>query len=131
MQYVNCHVFLSGDRNHSVALNNISVAEVVVLRHLHGSDAVHDIEPTVSRKANHNQVMDQLLSRYSTRARDIRETIFPGASPQLPTTLNHIGIDRADVKSRRAAKKEAEAETEEADESADESESEDANELTG
>src|SRR3546814_6298215 len=53
MQRVDCQVRLSGKLTHTVGKKNISVAEIVALRAIHGADAVVDVQPKANDKTPH------------------------------------------------------------------------------
>src|SRR3546814_1304686 len=60
MQRVDCQVRLSGKLTHTVGKKNISVAEIVALRAIHGADAVVDVQPKANDKTPHAAEMDHL-----------------------------------------------------------------------
>lgn len=90
MQHCRCKVFLDGDRNHEVLMADVTVAEIVVLRAVHGGDAVTDIQPTRMTKTNHAEEFARLQHRYDRKQVKVAE-LFPGANPKLPVNMKDIG----------------------------------------
>lgn len=114
MQHVKCYVYLGGDRNHSVLLESVSVAEVVVLRALHGDDAVFGITRTEMKKTPIKDELDRLRVKYDPSGITdgglrIVERLFPGSNPKaVPINLSDIG-DFADEADEADARAQAEA----------------------
>lgn len=95
MQYVDCVVRLSGDINFQVPKHDISVAEVALLRAMHGGeDGVVNITPTRKGPDSPAAVKRRMLVRYiNTGGAELIEKLFPGMSPRLPETLADIGLE--------------------------------------
>lgn len=110
MQYVKCQVYLGGDRNHSVTMPNVSVAEVVVLRALHGDDSVYGIQRTKMHKTPIKEELERLRMKYDPSGITeggirIVERLFPGSNPKaVPVNLSDIGdfADEDEEADRRA-----------------------------
>lgn len=121
MQLCDVDVCLAGDRNHVVPKRNVSVAELEVLRAIHGEDAIQNIKPRGNQRVSTAEELDRLRRKYrgnvATEAglsRGIVDQIFRGPRPSLPTTLNDIGLDfKGDEKPSRSKKKETAEATEE------------------
>ena len=104
MQLVNCDVSLASDRNHVVRKLGITVAEVDVLRAVHGSDAVRGIQPTRTVSVADEKILADLRRRYRRRmpalpgegSKCIVDAVFTGPRPKLPKTLADIGVHRMD-----------------------------------
>jgi hypothetical protein len=118
LQKANCIVRLGGDLSNAVPKLGVTPAEILILRFIHGDDAVVDVRPTeFDKKVRMEQEVDRLARRYdagsnfvSTPGEDrdrksIIETLFPGAIKRLPLTLEEIGIDSG--KAPRAGKAKA------------------------
>lgn len=90
MQTANCNVRLMGDMNNEIAKSGVTVAEIVVLRTIHGSDSVVKIAGTGNDKRPHAAELERLKGLYGDK---IVEAAFPGAAPQLPVNFKDIGID--------------------------------------
>lgn len=89
MQRANCTLRLSGDLGNTVRKLNVSVAEIAVLRSIHGVSSVVDVSPTTNDKTPHAREKRRLAKIYG----DERiEKTFPGAFPTLPKTFGDIGL---------------------------------------
>src|SRR3546814_19686114 len=91
MQRVDCQVRLSGKLTHTVGKKNISVAEIVALRAIHGADAVVDVQPKANDKTPHAAELDHLRKTYGDK---VLQALFPGHSPRVPVSPNDVGLDR-------------------------------------
>jgi hypothetical protein len=91
MQRCTVTVRLSGDLNNTVRKSNVSPAEIVILREIHGGvDAVVDIQPNGMDKMPHRQERDRLEVIYGG---PLVEKIFPGKFAPLPVSLKDIDVD--------------------------------------
>lgn len=93
MQVVNCSVRLGSNLNSVVRKYNVTVAEIVVLRTIHGADSVVSIQRVLQDKRAKLEEVERLSAIYGPV---VRKAVFPGANPTLPVTLEDIGIDPAD-----------------------------------
>jgi len=99
MQHCSCNVTLNGDRNHLVHLEDVTVAEIEILRAIHGQHSVIDIEPTYT--ANATDELERLRRKYRRRVQtsaqqpqgNIVDMIYRGPRPSVPTVLADIGLD--------------------------------------
>jgi hypothetical protein len=96
MQHASCTVALNGDITYTVHKPDVTVAEIAVLRAIHGADAVRDIQPTYMDKRPHAEERERLTLEYNS-AKDhddvlIVSKVFPSFS-QLPVTLKDIGVE--------------------------------------
>lgn len=99
MQLANVQVAIGGDRGNTVTRYRVTPAEIAVLRVIHGSDAVYDVDPlnrSVDR-ASHVE-RDRLMVAYG-KSEDGQaisapavEKLFPGMGANLPTRLDQVGI---------------------------------------
>ncbi|WPZ36707.1 hypothetical protein T8K17_11230 [Thalassobaculum sp. OXR-137] len=98
MELYNATVLHGGRLEMAIPKNNLTVPEIAILRHLHGSDAVKEIHPCGSTKRQHTMELDRLRHLYQKRLADGPhpiEELWPGTQQQnLPTTLSDIGIGR-------------------------------------
>lgn len=92
MQHVKCSVYLGGDYNHKVFLPDVTVAEVVVLRAIHGDDAVVEIQPTRMLRGDSHEAERERLRRTYNRRDKVVDRVFPGAKADLPVNLKDIGV---------------------------------------
>lgn len=106
MQKCSVVVRLNGSLLNTVPKVNVTPAEILILQHLHGGDAVVDIRPTeFDKKVRQEQEYDRLSRAYDRPAggfadapgaddeKSIMQKLFPGALKRLPLTLEEIGID--------------------------------------
>jgi hypothetical protein len=99
MQYVSCKVLLGGDRNFAIPKPLVSVAEVIVLRALHGGDdAVVDIVPIGQRSVRLRDELVRLIGVYGQRpeAREVVERVFANAHIRGITTLGDLTPDQVE-----------------------------------
>ena len=89
MQRCTCTVRLGGDLGNTVELTGVSPAEVLILRHVHGDDAVVGFRPGGNDRG---QVVDE-RGRLTAKYRGKLKEVFPGASAKLPDSFKDIGID--------------------------------------
>jgi hypothetical protein len=108
MQIVNCSVHLSGDLRNTVHKRGVTVAEIVVLRNIHGGDAVTSIQPVKNDRRSHALELDRLRSIYNRRDQVV-DQLFPGANPKLPTNLKDIGVDHNGATVEEPEEEEAQA----------------------
>lgn len=102
MQLCNVTLRLAGSLLHTVPKTDITPAEILVLQHIHGSDAVVDVRPTRQLKnPRHADIYEKLATDYDRAAsasapgddsKSILASLFPGAIKRLPTTLKEIGL---------------------------------------
>lgn len=89
MQRVNCTVRLSGDTGNTVLKSDVTVAEVAVLRSIHGNESVVDIKPVRQCKTPHREERDRLSLIYGAPR---VAALFPGMIPRLPVSLDDIAL---------------------------------------
>lgn len=119
MQLSNVMLRLGGSLLHTVQKTNVTPAEILVLQHIHGTDAVVDIRPTkFDKNRGHGPEFERLANLYDAAASAsapgeeagaILTKLFPGAIKKLPRTLKEIGLG-AYEKPEPAAKVEPEPE---------------------
>lgn len=90
MQVANCHVRLAGDINNEIFKAAVTPAEVLVLRRIHGNDAVVKFEPVKQDKRPHANEFDRLKITYGDK---VVIEAFPGSMATLPVNFKDIGID--------------------------------------
>jgi hypothetical protein len=90
MQRCTVMVRLGGNLLSQVERTGVSPAEILVLRHIHGVDAVSIVrgEGNDRGRQDVNEV-DRLSQRYKAAFREVF-----GLNPKLPNTLADIGIDK-------------------------------------
>lgn len=98
MQHCSCFVFLGGELTSSVWKADVTVAEIALLRAIHGDDAITTIVPTYKAAVKSADELDRLrviygASNVSKEGKRLVDDIYPGRAPQLPTTLADIDVD--------------------------------------
>lgn len=99
MQLANCNVRLGGDLNNEVFKAQVTPPEILLLKAIHGADAVVKVQPTGMDKRQHHAEFDRLKKEYGEK---LVLGVFPGASPNLPVHLKDIGIDAYSEKPARS-----------------------------
>ena len=96
MQRFKCTVKLAGSVQHVVTNKGpITVAEIAVLRRIHGDDAVSDFAYVDNIKVNANEERERLRLLYDTAALGDSEPVVDqcfGVMGPLPQSLSDIGI---------------------------------------
>ncbi len=113
MQFCDVEVCLAGDRNHVVPRRGVTVAEIEILRVIHGPDAVQNIQPRGNKNVSVAAELDRLRRKYRNNvateaglSRGVVDQVFRGPRPSLPTSLKDIGLDfKGDEKPSRSKKK--------------------------
>lgn len=105
MQRANCKVRIGGNLGMVCPKENVTPAEIVVLKAIHGEDAVIEIESTKMDKTGHADELNRLRDEYTVRLDGSGELLvdklFPGARPQLPVTLKDIGVEAGAAKPKK------------------------------
>lgn len=102
MQIANCFVRLSGDINNEVFKGGVTPPEVVMLRAIHGTDAVIKIQPKHQDRRPHAEEIDRLKREYGDRR---FAEVFPGSYVNLPVNFSDIGVTfELDDKPKRSRK---------------------------
>lgn len=99
MQFARCMVRLSGDAGTVIAKAPVSPAEVLLLRAIHGPDAVENLKLMPGNdRAPHGEEMARLRELYTAQDESgfIVNRLFPGANPRLPVKFSDVGIDLGD-----------------------------------
>lgn len=91
MQICNCSVAVGGEAGMTVYKERVTVAEMAILRAVHGEDAVRNIEVIADEKIDSNEERARLASIYKNPEGIVRNTF--GAVGPLPKTLEDAGID--------------------------------------
>jgi hypothetical protein len=89
MQIALAEILLNGNLQHSV-VRVVSAPEVIVLRDIHGNDAVINVSDVSSVKRSNNEELDRLKLYYTP---DVVAKAFPGSMPKIPSTFSEVGID--------------------------------------
>lgn len=97
MQLVNALVSLGGDTRNTVPKTAITIAEVQVLRAIHGDDAVHDITPLGRSVKNFRwrEEVARLAGIYAGRDpenRPVVATLFAGGASSMYETIEDLDL---------------------------------------
>lgn len=97
MQLAECVVRIAGDIQNTVKKYKVTPAEMLVLRRLHGDDAVVETKITGSKKISNKEELDRIKEIYVDRfgssnpdRPNVVKELFPGASPNLPQEFSEI-----------------------------------------
>lgn len=95
MQNCDCLVNVGGEVRTEVPKTGVTPAEIAVLRHIHGNDAVTNIQKRKMGKRAHKDELQRLKDAYGKEAVD---TIFgTGFNIRLPVKLEEIGPVGEDI----------------------------------
>lgn len=96
MQVCDVTLLHGGRQEMTIRKRRVSVAEIQVLRRLHGQDAVKEITPIGTSKQPHGQELRRLNALYPAKKdeKGVVEELFPGHAPKLPVTLEDIGVGK-------------------------------------
>lgn len=96
MQIANVQVALGGDQGNRVPKYGVTPAEIVVLRAIHGTESVIEIEPAGEVTRPHAVEKSRLMEVYGgAKDEDNRPhvvNVFPGIGAQLPLTLADLAL---------------------------------------
>jgi hypothetical protein len=111
MQVCNCTVAIGGDAGMTITKERVTVPELMVLRAVHGEDAVRNISVIGKSDVSSPEERERLISIYIAPAGIVKDTV--GAAGSLPKTLDESGIpedfiiDSGAKKSKKASATEA------------------------
>lgn len=116
MQLCNIVLRLGGSLLHTVPKTDVTPAEILILKRIHGDDAVVDIRPTKFDKKRHQDGEWERLQLAYDRSSAFKSSpgeesgsvllsLFPGAMKRLPTTLSEIGLADIDPQAGDAQEK--------------------------
>lgn len=101
MQTANIMLAIGGDRGNTVPKYAISVAEIVLLRAIHGEDAVFDVEPleapamdegmAISNRAELNRLR-RIYDAKDADGNRVVDQVYPGAAARVFETLEEIDL---------------------------------------
>ena len=101
MQTANIMLAIGGDRGNTVPKYAISVAEIMLLRAIHGEDAVFDVEPldtpamdegmAVSNRAELNRLR-RIYDAKDADGNRVVDQVYPGAAARVFETLDEIDL---------------------------------------
>lgn len=89
MQLYQCQVRHAGSRDMVIYKEDMSPADIVLLKHLHGADSIVGVSPTREAKRQHVKERERLVDTYGAK---VFASVFPGAVPRLPMNLAEAGL---------------------------------------
>lgn len=96
MDIANVIVALGGDKDNTIPKFNVTAAEIAVLRTLHGSDAVFDIQPIGTVSTKNRDERARLVHIYGNAkdndGKSIVGQLFPGAAARVFETLDELEL---------------------------------------
>lgn len=102
MQECNCTVRHGGSLLHTIPMTGVTPAEILILRRIHGEDAVVDIRPIRMAKTRQEVEWARLAEKYDRASsftsapgeenQPLMARMFPGAVHRLPVSLKEIGL---------------------------------------
>lgn len=96
MQFINGLLALGGDMRNTVPLVEMSVAEVHLLRAIHGHEAVHDVAPIDGeRDVAPRAEIARLVEKYPAKdedGRQIAEKVFAGGAASVPMEVADLDL---------------------------------------
>ena|SRR3569623_1247944 len=107
MQTANIMVALGGDRTNTVPREKVTVAEIAVLGHIHGRDAIFDVEPLGEEEVDNREELARIKHTYGgardNDGRSMVEQVYPGAAARLFERLKDLGLDESQFKALKRA----------------------------
>lgn len=97
MEYANVEIRLAGSLENTV-IKEVSSPEILVLKALHGHDALVNIKKTRTAQVDAKAERDRLEYAYTV---PVMEKLFPGAVSKLPTSLAEVGVDLPEETSKK------------------------------
>jgi hypothetical protein len=98
VEFARLKIRIGGDVQNEIVKSGLTPAEVLLLKHMHGDDAILDVafvEPEKRNMVKRTGEADlaRLRDRYtSPTAKASLHALFPGLNPNVPTTFDAIGI---------------------------------------
>jgi hypothetical protein len=100
MQIALAEILLNGNLQHST-VRVVSAPEVLILRDIHGGDAVINVaEPAAIERTNAEEI-DRLKLYYGAEA---FSKVYPGSMPKLPTAFAEVGVEASKEANKKAIK---------------------------
>lgn len=94
MELAKVEVRLGGSLANTVMRDNVTPAELSILRRLHGDDCIGSIQWQGKKPMKHEDEIDRLRQFYNTEnSRKLIDQLFPGVTPTLPITFKEVGYN--------------------------------------
>lgn len=101
MQIALAEILLNGNLQHST-VRVVSAPEILILRNLHGNDAVINVTDAATMERTNSEEIDRLKLFFGA---DVFAKVFPGSMPKLPSTFAEVGVEVAGSKKTSKAEK--------------------------
>ncbi len=108
MQLFRCRVNHAGNRDMAIDKTDVTPAEIVLLKHVHGEDSVTHVEFTREGKRDQREERKRLAELFGAK---IFAKVFPGNLPRMPVTLAEAGLSEDGTSEPTTYDPENEAET--------------------
>lgn len=117
MNLYTCKVRLNGSVTNEVPKIGVTAPELVLLQHIHGADAVSNVEHHSQVQRDEEEERERLVSTYGTSAKGIQrvENVLGMSHQPLPTKVPGINLPEAKKPRGRPAKSTPMPETESAE----------------
>lgn len=89
MRLYRAEVCLGGNLTNTVIKEGLTAAEIIILRNIHGGDAVRNIEPRTMSRRPYDEEYKRLTDFYGAKT---VQSCFPGAQPELPMELRGVKV---------------------------------------
>jgi hypothetical protein len=100
MQIALAEILLNGNLQHST-VRVVSAPEILILRDLHGNDAVINVtEPATLERTNAEEI-ERLKVFFGS---EVFTKVFPGSMPKLPSTFAEVGVEVSKEANKKAVK---------------------------
>jgi hypothetical protein len=100
MQIAIVEILLNGNVQHTVT-RPTAASEILILRHLHGDDAViNPVELSSVKRSNADEIA-RLKAEYGS---NVFTQVYPGAAPKLPETFAEVGFTVEEPETKPAKK---------------------------
>lgn len=89
MEIYKAEICIGGLLTNTVVKEDLTASEIVILRRIHGDDAIKGIKLVGRENREYQKEYERLIRRFGRRK---VEDAFPGARPVLPQNLKDIGM---------------------------------------
>lgn len=89
MQLYRCQIKHAGKPYTVIHKEDVTPADIVIMRQLHGTDAIANIEPTRESRDSAVKVRQRLKDTYGEK---VFARCYPGLTPMLPRDLAEAGL---------------------------------------
>lgn len=94
MHYVDCQVAVAGDIRNKAVIQGASVAEIAVLRLIHGDGSISDVRLVGNGQVIHSDERDRLLEKYAKYG-NIVNGVFRDGGGNFPADIRDLKLPTA------------------------------------